>query len=615
MFRSDFMELVRFCSRTEIFKNPFGGIKTGESCNFNIYVSQSLSPTSVSMVVRPDNKSESSYYLMHKTVSTDGFDIFSCSLKFDTPNLYFYRFEISVSNGIKFVGLKDGAAAIGDWLPEWQLTVYNANLTTPDWVKGGIMYQIFPDRFCRSKNFSPLPAKNKRKIHENWFDTPDFIYNTPHYKANDFFCGNINGIMEKLSYIKELGVNIIYLNPVFESPEYHRYSTGNYLNIDPYFGTNELFKEFTEKCRKIGIKVILDGVFSHTGADSIYFNKYRNYDTVGAYNSPDSPYYNWYNFKNYPDGYESWWGFKNLPNVNETSPSYLEYITGENGVLSYWTKMGVSGWRLDVADELPDDFIDSLYKRVKTLNKDSFIIGEVWEDATNKIAYGQRRRYLLGGQMDSVMNYPWQTAILEFVKYGNGYLFNDRIFSIMENYPPEVLQCLMNSISTHDTVRAITYLGIEHDVPDEDKGNYVMTKEEYEKGRFLLLRAVFLQFTLPGIPSIYYGDEVGLYGFRDPYCRKTYPFGKEDFSILEFYKLLAKVRVTFREDFIKPLKLYDMKTGFYAFTRGNLLCAINLGNETNYFEVFDKQIIFEYGENKLYNHGIDLMPKSMIILN
>ena len=608
------MDFVRYNSRIEEYKTPFGGIKTGEESTYKIHILNSLNPNRVSMVVRTDGEAHSTYYSMHKIGCIDDFDIFSCSLQFDTPDLYFYRFEIETCEGIKFVGLKDGVATIGDWLDEWQLTVYNSDFTIPDWIKGGIMYQIFPDRFCRSNRFSPIQAKNERKIHENWFETPDFIYNNPDYKANDYFCGNIDGIIEKLSYIKDLGVDIIYLNPVFESPEYHRYSTGNYLNIDPYLGTNEIFKTFVNKCKELGIKVILDGVFSHTGADSIYFNKYGNYDSNGAYNSTLSPYYDWYNFTEYPNEYESWWGFKNLPNVNETNPSYMEYITGENGVLSFWDKMGISGWRLDVADELPDEFIDNLYIRVKKLNKDSFIIGEVWEDATNKFAYNQRRRYLLGGQMDSVMNYPWRTAIIDFVKEGNETLFNDRIFSIMENYPPHVLQCLMNSISTHDTMRAITCFGVNHEIPDHEKGDYVMTHEEYEKGKFMLFQATFLQFTLPGIPSIYYGDEVGLYGFRDPYCRKTYPYGREDFSILEFYKSLAKVRQKFREDFTKPLKLYDMKSGLYAFCRGNLLCAINLGKEMNYFRAHDKKIIFEHGNNTLFDHGIDLMPNSMVIL-
>lgn len=608
------MERIKYNSKSEEFKKPFGAVSNTQKVNFSIHVAKGENPTGASFVFRMDNTEDLIYINMQKNDEYDNFYIFSCEVVFDKPNLYFYRFEINTDDGIKFVGLKDGYAAIEDWLPEWQLTVYDCNFNTPEWAKGGIIYQIFPDRFCRSKRFNPLPAKNPRKIHENWYDIPDFIYDNPDYKANDYFCGNIAGIMEKLDYIKDLGVNIIYLNPIFESPEYHRYSTANYMNIDPYFGTNELFEEFTKKCNELGIKVILDGVFSHTGADSIYFNKYGHYDSVGAYNSTESPYYSWYNFTNYPDGYQSWWGFDNLPNVTETNSEYMKYITGENGVIEYWQKLGCNGWRLDVADELPDEFLDNLYKRAKTVDKDSFVIGEVWEDATNKFAYGERRRYLLGGQMDSVMNYPWRTAILEYVQNGDEKLFNDRLMCIMENYPPHVLQCLMNSLSTHDTLRAITYFGVEHDVHDNQKGAYRMTAEEYEKGKKMLIQATFLQFTLPGIPSIYYGDEAGLQGFRDPYCRMGYPYGKEDFEILEFYKALAKVRTKYRGDFTEPLKLYKMQGGMYAFCRGNLLCAINLGNEKQYIEIVNKEIMFEYGENTLFDHGVDLMPKSMIIL-
>lgn len=609
------MDRIKYNSKSEEFKKPFGAVSNAQEVNFSIHVNVGENVQSAIFVYRQDNSEDPIYINMHKNGSYDSFDIFSCSVKFDKADLYFYRFELKCGEETKFVGLKDGIAAIEDWLPEWQLTVYDSNFKTPEWAKGGIMYQIFPDRFSRSDKFQPLPAKNPRIIHENWYDIPDFIYDNPNYKANDYFCGNILGIMEKLDYIKDLGVNIIYLNPVFESPEYHRYSTGNYMNIDPYFGTNEQFEEFTKKCNEMGIKVILDGVFSHTGADSIYFNKYGHYDSIGAYNSTESPYYNWYNFINYPDEYQSWWGFDNLPNVTETNPEYMQYITGEKGVIEHWQKKGANGWRLDVADELPDEFLDSLYKRAKATDDDCFVIGEVWEDATNKFAYGVRRRYLLGGQMDSVMNYPWRTAILEYVQNGDEKLFNDRLICIMENYPPHVLQCLMNSLSTHDTLRAITYFGVEHDVPDNEKGAYRMTAEEYDKGKKMLLQATFLQFTLPGIPSIYYGDEVGLQGFRDPYCRTGYPYGYEDFEILKFYKELAKVRTSHNGDFKEPLKLYAMYNGMYAFKRGNLLCAINLGNEKQYVEFANKEILFEYGENAIFDHGVDLQPKSFIILN
>lgn len=608
------MKRVIFNSKSELHKKPFGAISTNEYVSFSIHISKDECAVGASFVYRHDAQATPIYIDMHKTDKYEGYDIYNCEVNFKTADLYFYRFEIKTENGIKFVGLKNGEAYIEDWLPEWQLTVYDADFTTPDWVKGGIMYQIFPDRFCRSANFQPLPSANTRKIHENWYDIPEFIYDNPDYKANDYFCGNIDGIIEKLDYIKSLGVNVIYLNPIFESPEYHRYSTADYMKLDPYFGTNEKFKEFTECCKVKGIKVILDGVFSHTGADSVYFNKYNNYHSVGAYNSDESKYRNWYNFTEYPEKYECWWGFDNLPNVNETHPDYMDYITGENGVLKYWQNLGCCGWRLDVADELPDEFLDALYKRVKSTDSSAFVVGEVWEDATNKFAYGIRRRYLLGGQMDSVMNYPWRTAILDFVRNRDEKLFNDRLFSIMENYPPHVLQCLMNSISTHDTIRAITYFGVEHDVPDNEKGNYKMTVEEYNKGKSLLLCATFLQFTLPGIPSIYYGDEVGLQGFRDPYCRMGFPYGNEDFEILDFYKELGNVRVEYRDDFSKNLILHDMENGFYSFYRGNLLCAINVSNTDRTMFAKDKKIAFCRGCVDVNQNSFTLKQNSMLIL-
>ncbi len=605
---------ILYNSRSEKHKIPFGALKTEENASFNVYIKSDEDIKAVNFIYREDTTEIQNKCALKYSAQQDNYMIFTCEISFKFAGLYFYRFEIETNSEIKFVGLKDGKASVQDWLPEWQLTVYDKNFKTPDWAKDSVMYQIFPDRFARSDKFSPLPAKNERKIHNNWYDVPDFIYDNPDYKANDYFCGNIEGIIEKLGYIKLLGVDIIYLNPIFESPEYHRYSTGNYMNIDPYFGTNEQFEKLCSECNKLGIKVILDGVFSHTGADSLYFNRYSHYDTIGAYNSENSPYRNWYNFIEYPEKYECWWGFDNLPNVDEKNPEYLNYITGENGVIEHWQNLGASGWRLDVADELPDEFLDKLYKTSKKADKDSFIIGEVWEDATNKFAYGVRRRYLLGAQMDSVMNYPWRTAILEFVKNGDEKLFNDRIMSIMENYPSEVIHCLMNSLSTHDTLRAITYFGVEHDVPDEEKGEYKMTPEEYNKGKNMLIQATFLQFTLPGIASIYYGDEVGLYGFRDPYCRMAYPYGKEDVSLLEFFRKISKVRSEYKEDFKSTFELYDLKDGYYSFKRGSLICAINLGEEKQYIPAENKETILHFGETELFDHEIGLYPGAFVIL-
>ena len=608
------MPAVKYNSKSETYKKPFGAAATESDIEFTIEISKCEQPDSARFVYRKDGTDAPIYISMHKNGEYDNYYKFSCKISFESPDLYFYRFEYDNFSGTHFVGNKGGIAVVEDWLPEWQLTVYDKNFKTPDWVKGGIMYQIFPDRFCRSDKFSPAAAKNPRKIHENWYDVPEFIYNNPDYKSNDYFCGNIDGVIEKLGYLKSLGVSIIYFNPIFESPEYHRYSTANYFNTDPYFGTNEQFKILAKKCGEIGIKIILDGVFSHTGADSIYFNRYVHYESNGADNSESSPYRSWYNFTEYPNKYECWWGFENLPNVNETNPEYLEYITGEDGVVKYWQSMGASGWRLDVADELPDEFLDSLYKRAKKTDSESFVIGEVWEDATNKLAYGVRRRYLLGGQMDSVMNYPWRTAVIDFVTNRDEQLFNDRIMSVAENYPPQVLSCLMNSISTHDTVRAITLFGVNHDVPDEQKGTYQMTADEYENAKKKLLFAVFLQFTLPGIPSIYYGDEAGLQGFRDPYCRMGYPFGTEDSDILDFHRKIAKVRCESKSDFTAGFKPHHMQSGFYSFFRGNLLCAVNLGSDEVSVDLNGKKVIFFHGCTSVTKDSIKLSPNSAVIL-
>lgn len=607
------MKPVIYNARYEEYKSPFGAVSSEAEVTFNIKVAENITHTSVYFIYREDTSDKSYYILMNKTDCNCGYQTYSCKTSFNSPGLYFYRFEIKNNDITYFVGKKDNNAAIEDWLPEWQLTVFDKNFKTPDWTKGALMYQIFPDRFNKSESFIPLSAKNERKIHKNWDEIPEFIYDTPDYKANDYFMGNIDGIIEKLDYIKDLGVNIIYLNPVFESPEYHRYSTGNYFNIDPYFGTNDDFSRLCKEAAKKGIKIILDGVFSHTGADSIYFNKYNHYDSVGAANSKDSPYYNWYSFTNYPDKYECWWGFENLPNVNENHHDYTEYITGKDGVISYWHNMGASGWRLDVADELPDEFIEALYKRAKETNKDSFIIGEVWEDATNKFAYGVRRKYLLGGQMDSVMNYPFRTAILDFVKNRNSRLFEDRIFEILENYPPQVTACLMNSISTHDTERALTFLGVQNNVQPEDYGKYILSQEEYQRGKNGLLLATFLQYTLPGLPSVYYGDEAGQNGFKDPYCRKTYPYGKEDFEILDFYKSLGKIRNEFKEDFCLGFTPIENRDGFFSFKRGKLICVINLSEEPRDVNV-PGTVIFEHGNISKDNANLISNPNSAMII-
>ncbi|MDE6110595.1 MAG: glycoside hydrolase family 13 protein, partial [Eubacterium sp.] len=355
----------------------------------------------------------------------------------------------------------------------------------------------------------------------------------------------LKGIEEKLDYIKELGVSCIYLNPILEENSNNRYDTADYEKIDPLLGTENDLKSLCKKAKEKGISIVLDGVFSHTGCDSKYFNLYSKYDSVGAYNSKASPYFEWYKFTDYPNEYHSWWGIKLLPEIIEENESYREFICGKNGVLRKWLRCGISGWRLDVADELPDIFLDDLRKAVKAENEDAIIIGEVWEDATNKFAYGERRRYLLGEQLDSVMNYPFADAVLNFVKYGGSEGFFNTVMGIVENYPPCVLNVLMNHIGTHDTERAITRLAGENADGygrDWQHEHNVLSAENYEKGISMMKMASLIQYTLPGVPSLYYGDEVGLQGMKDPFNRACFPWDNMDDALHKWYKRLGEIR-------------------------------------------------------------------------
>jgi len=587
------LERIIYNSKSEKYKKPFGALKTDEMCTFNIDILKSECPESATLCVRGDGKVDFSAFPMSAIKETEDYIRFSCDVSFTHPDLYFYRFEFKSPNGTRFCGVRDGKAYIEDWLNEWQLTVYDKDFKTPSWAKNAVMYQIFPDRFCRSTNYMYKPSKNERKIKNDWFSLPESY-------GNDFFMGNLLGIAERLSYIKDMGADIIYLNPIFESPENHRYSTADYFSVDPYLGENEDFKRLCEKAQKLGIKIILDGVFSHTGADSIYFNKFGNYESVGAYQGKDSPYYSWYNFNESEQGYECWWGFSNLPNVNETNPDYLEFITGKDGVLPYWLKRGASGFRLDVADELPDEFLDALRKRVKETDENSLIIGEVWEDATNKFAYGNRRRYLLGKQVDSVMNYPWRTAIIDYIREKDACLFKERILSIEENYPKPSIDCLMNIISTHDTERIINALGVKHYVDREQAKTYILSEEELKNGIEGTYFALFLLFSLPGIACVYYGDEVGLDGFSDPYCRKGYPYGKENFEILDFVKKLARLRKEYPDSFSSLIKDFKISKDAICFFRGDLLFAINTGENDENIKI-EGDFVTIFGDKSLHN--------------
>ncbi len=602
------MKKIIYNSKKDEYKSHFGALPTNKECTFNIDILKTENPISATICVRKDGCSDFASYKMNMLCETNGYLRFSCSMTINSAGLYFYRFEFTCPNGTCFCGNIDGVATVGDWLPEWQLTVYDESFVTPDWAKNKVMYQIFPDRFNRSNKYMYLPSKNERKIINNWFSLPE-----PY--GNDFYMGNLAGIIERLPYIKEMGVDIIYLNPIFESCDNHRYSTGDYLNVDSFLGTNDDFKCLCDTAQKYGIKIVLDGVFSHTGADSKYFNKYGHYDVLGAYQGEKSEYYNWYSFNDSKTGYECWWGFENLPNVNETHPAYMEFITGESGVLSYWQELGASGWRLDVADELPDEFLDALRFRVKKKDKNALIIGEVWEDATNKSAYNKRRRYLLGNQLDSVMNYPWRNAIINYIKTGDAESFSKEILKIEENYPKPSIDCLMNIVSTHDTERILNALGVLKDVNREEAKHYVLSKEEIERGVAGVKMAMFLLFSLPGIACVYYGDEVGLDGFLDPYSRKGYPYGKENLEIYEHIKEMSDLRKKYPKSFSSLIRDFYISGGAVCFRRGELLFAINMSEKEEIITISNEFVIIcnKYSVVNM-NKKLILPPKSCAVL-
>lgn len=438
----------------------------------------------------------------------------------------------------------------------FQITVYQPN-TTPEWFKNGIAYQIFPDRFFRGEDWlcrqedsrRPDTWKGPRQVlQRDWNDTPFYCRNEKGEITRwATFGGTLEGIREKLMYLKSMGVTVLYLNPIFEATSNHKYDTGDYMKIDPSLGDEESFQALVDEAKALDIHIILDGVFSHTGADSRYFNRLGNYEEPGACQGPESPYYKWYRFRNFPDDYECWWGVTDLPNVEELEPSYQEFIHGgEDSVIRHWLKKGVGGWRLDVADELPDEFIQGIRKAMMETDPDSVLLGEVWEDASNKESYGQLREYFLGKELQSTMNYPFRSAAIDFML---GRLspveFRNRLMSLKENYPPENFYGALNVIGSHDRERVLTTLGeapAESSVTEQQKELYRLPADKYVLARNRLMMLSLIQFTMPGVPCIYYGDEAGLQGYSDPFNRAPYPWGREDLHLLTHYRMLAALR-------------------------------------------------------------------------
>jgi len=568
-------------SQSAIYRTPFGAQVTGTQVTVRLSLADAGIPEYVRLCTNVQSLD------MYYAFDAAGVCFYEAKLTLpEKPCLLNYWFEVRAGGVTVFYGNNDeGLGGMGkeyeqEPYSKFQITVYDA-FKTPEWWSESVCYQIFPDRFNMGKGFL---GDRKDIIRRNWGDTP--FYKAEQfggkYLANDFFGGNLLGIEEKLPYLKDLGISSIYLNPIFKAFSNHRYDTGDYMEIDEMLGTEADFKRLCEKAADMGIRIILDGVFNHTGSDSRYFNKNGSYDSLGAYQSQSSPYYEWFNFIEYPEKYESWWGIDTLPQVNEASEKYQQFIAS---VAQKWLKNGASGWRLDVADELPDFFIRLLRKAIKKENPDAVIIGEVWEDASNKVAYDVLREYFYGHELDSVMNYPLKNAMVDLaLSKIDATEFDRRIMSIKENYPRPAFYGTLNFLSSHDTARILTVLGGKHYETKDEQASARLSAENYGEAAGKLKCLVTMQFTLPGVPTVFYGDEAGVEGFADPFCRSCYPWGRENELILAHFRHAIALRNgndVFKNGEFETVYKYENCYGFVRFNDKNKAVVLaNFGGDT-----------------------------------
>lgn len=543
-----------------IYRDPFGAVATNTEITLALDLSDAASGYLCFLRLWQEDLGETLLPMQSRLLESGALR-FTCHLTApETPGLLWYCFRLIAPDGhtLHYCNRIDGLGGAGSLTPElhnsYQITVYTP-ATVPEWYKQGVVYQIFPDRFARGadwlQRFSDAqhPAHwqgPRRLLQADWNDQPFYLRKKDQSITHwNFFGGTLEGIREKLPYLQSLGITIIYLNPIFEAASNHKYDTANYLRIDPGFGDETSFRQLAREAREHGIRLILDGVFSHTGADSIYFNRYGNYHTVGACQSCNSDFYDWYRFQHYPDEYEAWWGVKDLPNVEELTESYQDFIfRNSDSVIRYWLRCGASGWRLDVADELPDCFIEGIRSAMKQEDPDSLLLGEVWEDASNKRSYNQPRRYLFGHELDATMHYPFRTAMLDFLLgRTDAATVVAQMMSLKENYPPENYYAALNLVGSHDRMRILSALGeAPENLSETEQAHFQLTDQQLCLARKRLLALSVLQFTAAGVPCIYYGDEAGLQGLNDPYNRAPFPWGREDRELTEHYRTLIHLR-------------------------------------------------------------------------
>ncbi len=525
-FKADLAAGIEHDHRNTLYRTPTGAVVCGSEVFLRAADKNAFSPGAELMIGGRVIRCEK-----------DGVSFSARVVLPAAPQLLFYKFRLDL-----------GGICVEE-AEEHSITVYSPDFVTPSKFHGCTMYQIFPDRFCRRGKPN---AEHHRKmgrtaeIHESWSEPVKWAPSDgeANYVPNDYYGGNIAGIIDRLPYLASLGISAIYLNPIFEADSNHRYNTADYRRIDPMLGTEDDLKQLCLCAKKLGISIVLDGVFSHTGSDSVYFDRTGRYGH-GAYSDPDSSYRSWYDFFSYPDSYRSWWGFDSLPEVNENDPSWQEFILGRpDGVIPHWLKAGASGFRLDVADEIPDDVLELIRQSVKQTDPNAIVIGEVWENAVTKISYGSRRAYALGGALDSVMNYPLRSALISFaLRKSDAFALCDFLLSQKLDYPRPFYYCLMNLLSSHDVPRIRTVLALGSTLDGLSRGNAArldVSPEQDERGAELQALCACITYVLPGFPCIYYGDEMGMNGAADPFNRA--PFCPGPHPLYGFYALLGRIR-------------------------------------------------------------------------
>ena len=582
-------------SQQLLYKAPFGAVRCGEEIKLRLKILGPVEGVACQVCLREGEKQE--VYLPMEPMVPKGEETWyeaSWTMQ-STPGLQWYFFRIISGSEIYYYGNNAGGLGGEGQLMNskpiaYQITVYREAIV-PSWYKEGIVYQIYVDRFYNGMPHGQIlhPKKNSF-IHGNWDDAPFYVKDQEGRILRwTFFGGNLQGIIAKLPYLEELGVTILYLNPIFLAPSNHKYDTADYHAIDPMYGDEDTLTCLVQAAGKCGISIILDGVFAHVGSDSLYFNRYGNHKGIGAYQSETSPFSSWFEKGDSGEGFRYWWGVEDLPKVRAMEDSYRAFLFGgKNSVIDHWMSHGIKGWRLDVADELPDEFLQELRQAVKEKDPESVLIGEVWEDASNKVSYGKRRRYFSGDALDGVTNYPWRAILLDFLLGKTSARDAGlRLMSLFENYPPENFRASLNLIGSHDRMRILTVLGEApppESISEEEKAYYRLDAEKREKAMKRLQLLTLLQMTFPGVPCLYYGDEAGLEGYDDPYNRGTYPWDREDKTLLAWYQKVLRLRQAY------PI----IHQGVWRpFNQGNEVLGIRIQHEGEELLVFINRSVQE----------------------